>query len=28
LTFFLADDKIVIDSEEGSRTLTLHQVEK
>jgi lipopolysaccharide export system protein LptA len=28
LTFFLADDKIVVDSEEGSRTLTLHRVEK
>ena len=28
LTFFLADDRIVIDSEEGSRTLTLHRVEK
>ena len=28
LTFFLADDTIVIDSEEGSRTLTLHRVEK
>jgi lipopolysaccharide export system protein LptA len=28
LTFFLADDKILIDSEEGSRTLTRHRVEK
>jgi lipopolysaccharide export system protein LptA len=28
LTFFFADDRIVIDSEEGSRTLTLHRVEK
>jgi len=28
LTFFLADDRIVVDSEEGSRTLTLHRVEK
>jgi lipopolysaccharide transport protein LptA len=28
LTFYLADDKIVVDSEEGSRTLTLHRVEK
>jgi len=28
LTFFLADDKILIDSEEGSRTLTKHRVEK
>ena len=28
LTFFLADDRIVIDSEEGSRTLTLHRVGK
>jgi LPS export ABC transporter protein LptC len=28
LTFFLADDRIVIDSEEGSRTLTVHRVQK
>ena len=28
LTFFLADDKILIDSEEGSRTLTRHRVER
>ncbi|MBI3484711.1 MAG: hypothetical protein HY012_06115, partial [Acidobacteria bacterium] len=28
LTFFLADDKILIDSEEGSRTLSRHRVEK
>jgi lipopolysaccharide export system protein LptA len=28
LTFFFADDRIVVDSEEGSRTLTLHRVEK
>jgi lipopolysaccharide export system protein LptA len=28
LTFFLADDKILIDSEEGLRTLTKHRVEK
>jgi lipopolysaccharide export system protein LptA len=28
LTFFLADDRIVVDSEEGSRTVTLHRVEK
>ena len=28
LTFFLADDKILVDSEEGSRTLSLHRVEK
>jgi lipopolysaccharide export system protein LptA len=28
LTFFLADDKILIDSDEGSRTLTRHRVEK
>ena len=28
LTFFLADDKILIDSEEGSRTLTKHRVQK
>jgi lipopolysaccharide export system protein LptA len=27
LTFFLADDKILIDSEEGSRTLSRHRVE-
>lgn len=28
LTFFLADDKILVDSEEGSRTVTRHRVEK
>jgi lipopolysaccharide export system protein LptA len=28
LTFFFADDKIIVDSEEGSRTLTRHRVEK
>jgi lipopolysaccharide export system protein LptA len=28
LTFFYADDRIIVDSEEGSRTLTLHRVEK
>ncbi len=28
LTFFLADDTIVVDSETGSRTLTKHRVEK
>ncbi len=28
LTFIFADDRIVVDSEEGSRTLTLHRVEK
>jgi lipopolysaccharide export system protein LptA len=28
LTFFFGDDSIDIDSAEGSRTLTLHQVEK
>lgn len=28
LTFYFADDRIVVDSEEGSRTLTRHQVEK
>ena len=28
LTFFFADDRIVVDSEEGTRTLTLHRVEK
>ena len=28
LTFYLAGDKILVDSEEGSRTLTLHRVEK
>jgi lipopolysaccharide export system protein LptA len=28
LTFFLADDTIVVDSENGSRTLTKHRVEK
>jgi hypothetical protein len=28
LTFLFSDDRIVVDSEEGSRTLTLHRVEK
>jgi lipopolysaccharide export system protein LptA len=28
LTFFLADDTIIVDSENGSRTLTKHQVQK
>ena len=28
LTFFLADDTIIVDSERGSRTLTKHRVEK
>ena len=28
LTFFLADDRIIVDSENGSRTLTKHRVEK
>jgi hypothetical protein len=28
LTFFFADDRIIVDSEEGSRTLSLHRVEK
>ena len=28
LTFFFSDDRIIVDSEEGSRTLTLHRVEK
>jgi lipopolysaccharide export system protein LptA len=28
LTFFFANDTIVVDSEEGSRTLTRHRVEK
>ncbi len=28
LTFFLADDTIIVDSEKGSRTLTKHRVEK
>ena len=28
LTFFLADDTIIVDSESGSRTLTRHRVEK
>jgi len=28
LTFFLADDTIIVDSEDGSRTLTKHRVEK
>ena len=28
LTFYFADDNIVVDSEEGSRTITLHRVEK
>jgi lipopolysaccharide export system protein LptA len=28
LTFFLADDTIIVDSANGSRTLTKHRVEK
>lgn len=28
LTFYLADDTIIVDSEDGSRTLTKHRVEK
>ena len=28
LTFYFADDSIVVDSETGSRTVTLHRVEK
>jgi hypothetical protein len=28
LTFFLADDTIIVDSENGSRTLTRHRVDK
>jgi lipopolysaccharide export system protein LptA len=28
LTFYFADDRIVVDSEEGSKTVTLHRVEK
>jgi lipopolysaccharide export system protein LptA len=28
LTFFLADDRILVESEEGSRTVTKHRVEK
>jgi LPS export ABC transporter protein LptC len=28
LTFYFADDRIVVDSEEGSRTVSLHRVEK
>jgi hypothetical protein len=28
LTFFLADDTIIVDSENGSRILTRHRVEK
>jgi hypothetical protein len=28
LTFYFSDDRIVVDSQEGSRTLTLHRVEK
>ena len=28
LTFIFADDRIIVDSEEGTRTLTLHRVEK
>lgn len=28
LTFFLADDRILVESEEGSRTVTRHRVEK
>jgi hypothetical protein len=27
LTFFLADDTIIVDSETGSRTLTKHRVD-
>ncbi len=28
LTFFFADDRIIVDSAEGSKTVTLHRVEK
>jgi lipopolysaccharide export system protein LptA len=28
LTFYFADDRIVVDSADGSKTVTLHQVEK
>jgi lipopolysaccharide export system protein LptA len=28
LTFFFADDRIVVDSKEGTRTVSLHRVEK
>jgi predicted Rossmann-fold nucleotide-binding protein len=28
LTFFVANDTILVDSQEGSRTLTKHRVEK
>ena len=28
LTFFLADDTIIVDSENGSRTLTKHRVQQ
>jgi lipopolysaccharide export system protein LptA len=28
LTFFLADDRILVESEEGSRTVTRHRVDK
>ena len=28
LTFFFADDRIVVDSADGSKTVTLHRVEK
>jgi hypothetical protein len=28
LTFFLADDTIIVDSENGPRTLTKHRVDK
>ncbi len=28
LTFFLADDTIIVDSEKGSRTLTKHRVDR
>jgi lipopolysaccharide export system protein LptA len=28
LTFFLADDTIIVDSENGSRTLTKHRVDR
>jgi lipopolysaccharide export system protein LptA len=28
LTFYFADDRIVVDSEDGKKTVTLHRVEK
>jgi len=28
LTFFLADDRILVESDESSRTLTKHRIEK